>query len=83
MKVELPSVEAQKAFYAQQREELLKINLQNEYTRLKIEKKVSELVEGDDDDAIHNLKSELKKVENEFEAAKLHIEVIDEQLKAL
>jgi hypothetical protein len=81
--IELPTVEAQKEFYAQQREELLKINLQNEFTRLKIEKKLSELDEKEDADIIFNLRTELKKVETEFAAATLHIEVIDEQLKKL
>jgi len=78
--VELPGAAEQKAFYKAQREELLKINLQNEYTRLRAQKRLDKAVEEGDDEIATIARQELKKVETEFAAATLYLEVIDEQL---
>jgi tRNA A58 N-methylase Trm61 len=80
MKPELPSVEVQKEFYETQREEMVKINLQNEFTRLRNEKRVAT---SKDEDEVDAAKSEIKKIDKQFEIATQTIEVIDEQLAKL
>ena len=80
MKIELPSAEEQKSFYESQREEMLKINLQNEFTRLRNEKRVAT---SKDEEEVDNAKAEIKKINKQFEIATQTIEVIDEQLKKL
>jgi hypothetical protein len=78
--VELPSVEAQKEFYENQREDMLKVNLQNEFTRLRNEKRVSEST---DEDEVALSKAELKKIQKQFDVVAQTIEIIDEQLEKL
>lgn len=81
--MQLPSAEEQKAFYEAQIEELRKINLQNEFTRLRNEKRLEIAKEENDEDTIDAVKQELKKIDREFKSAELYIAVADEQLKRL
>lgn len=78
--VELPSEADQRKFYEGQREDMLKVNLQNEFTRLRNEKRVAE---SEDEDEVSRAKSELKKIQKQFAIAAQTIEIIDEQLKNL
>lgn len=78
--VELPSVEEQKAFYQEQRNQMLHVNLQNEFSRLRNEKRVAE---NKNEDEVDNAKAEIKKIDRQFEIAAQSIEVIDEQLAKL
>ena len=80
---QFPSKEAQKKFYEDQIEELAKINLQNEYTRLRNVKRLEIAKEEKDLATEAAVQAELDKVEREFKSSELYIAVANEELAKL
>lgn len=81
--VELPTVAEQREFYENQIEELKKINLQNEFTRLRQERRLEIAKEQNDVTTQEVVEADLKKTDKEFKSAELYITVAKEQLAKL
>lgn len=81
--LDLPSVEDQIKFYETQIEEIKKMNLQNEFTRLRNVERLSIAEAENDEDGIMYIKGELKKLAAEEEKSELYIKVATAAIAAL